>query len=109
MYLSRMKYAVPIYLIILGFAWLLKAWQFAPEINWVATIGIAAFGILAIYVFGFSKVTVVGGALLMASSACSFLEQVQILPKSVEVPLIVIVLGCILLLVQLMKLPTWRI
>ena len=106
--MSRIKFAVPIYIIVLGGSWLLNVWNAAPKINWVATIGIAAIGMLVMYVFRLSKVTVVGGSLLIASSLCSLLEQTGILPKSGEAPLIIIILGCLLLFVQLMKLPTWK-
>jgi hypothetical protein len=80
----------------------------ASKINWVATIGVLAVGILVMFIFKLSKVTVIGGSLLMASSMCSLLEQIEILPKSGEMPIIIIILGCLLLLVQILKLPTWK-
>jgi hypothetical protein len=106
--MSRINYAVPIYIIILGLSWLMNVCHVVPKINWVAIIGVSAIGVLAMYVFRLSKVTVVGGSLLIASALCSLLEQTQILSKSGEAPLIIIILGCLLLIVQVKKLPTWR-
>ena len=97
-----------IYIIILGLAWLLNVSHAAPKINWIATIGIAGLGFVGFIVFSLNKVTVVGGSLLIASSLCSFFEQIGVLQKAWEVPIIIIILGCLLLLVQIMKLPTWK-
>ncbi len=106
--MSKLYYAVPVYIIILGIAWLLNVTHATPKINWVATIGIAGIGVLVIFIFSLNKVTVVGGSLLIAASVCSFFEHIGVLQKAWEVPIIVILLGCLLLVVQAMKLPTWK-
>lgn len=108
MEMPRLKYAVPIYLIVLGVAWLLKALQVAPGINWVTAVGIGMLGVLAMYVFSLNKVTVILGSLLIVESSCSLLKQTGILHNAGEVPILVIATGCLLLLVQILKLPTWK-
>ena len=109
MEIPRLKYVVPMYLIVLGLAWLLDVGNVAPDINWVMTIGVAALGVLGIFTFSLNKVIIVICPLLVVESLCSLLKQIGILQTSVELPILFIALGSLLLLVQVLKLPTWKI
>lgn len=108
MEMSRLKYAVPVYIIILGFSWLLNVYHVAPKINWVLTIGIGALGVIGFFVFTLNKITVVVGSFMIVESLCLILKQAGILHTAGQAPILFISLGCLLLLVQVMKLPTWK-
>jgi hypothetical protein len=108
MKMSRLKYAVPVYIIIIGFAWLLNVYHIAPKINWVLTIGIGALGVIGFFVFALNKVTVVIGSFMIIESLCLILKQAGLLDMAGQAPILFISLGCLLLLVQVLKLPTWK-
>ena len=105
MHQERMKIAAPIIVVMLGVSWLLDTWNVAPGVNWVVTVGLATAGVCVLVVGGFDKLTVVLGPLLMAVSVCRFLAQIGRLAESVEKPIYVIILGCLLLLVQIPRIP----
>lgn len=102
---SRKRFVVPILIIILGVAWLLNVLNILPGVDWIWTAGLAAAGILAFALGGINKLTVVVGPFLMVASVCSILRQTGRLEIDREVPILTIVLGCLLLLVQFLNLP----
>jgi hypothetical protein len=91
--------------ILLGVTWLLNVLKIIPGVDWMWTVGLAAVGILTLAVGGINKLTVVIGPLFMVASVCSILRQTGRLEVDREVPILTIVLGCLLLLVQLINLP----
>lgn len=103
---ARLRFVVPIVVVILGISWLLDSLDVAPGINWVQTVGLATAGILILVIGGIDKATVVVGPFLMTKSVCTLLAHAGVLGQSREMPILVIVLGCLLLLVQILKLPT---
>lgn len=96
---------MPILVILLGVTWLLNVLKILPGVDWIWTAGLAAVGILTLAVGGINKLTVVVGPFLMVASVCSILRQTGRLEIDREVPVLTIVLGCLLLLVQLLNLP----
>ena len=109
MHLERMKFVAPITVVILGVSWLLDTWDVVAGVNWVLTIGLVAAGVCVPVVGGIDKLTAVVGPFLIAVSVCRFLARVGSLRTSVEKPVYVIILGCLLLLVQVARIPTPRI
>lgn len=101
-----MTYIVPSVVIILGVSWLLDSLSVMPEVNWVRTVGLATAGALVLILGGANRLTVVAGPLLVTKSVCMLLTQTGLLAKHSEMPVLVIVLGCLLLLVQALRLPT---
>jgi hypothetical protein len=102
---SRKRFVVPILVIILGVTWLLNVLNIIPGVDWIWTIGLAAVGILTLAVGGINKLTVVIGPFFMVASVCSILRQTGRLQIDREIPILTIVLGCLLLLVQFINLP----
>ncbi len=106
MHQERMKFAAPIIVVMLGVSWLLDTWNVAAGVNWVLTVGLATAGVCVLVVGGIDKLTVVMGPFLIAVSVCRFLSQIGSLAERVEKPIYVIILGCLLLLVQVPRIPT---
>jgi hypothetical protein len=102
---SRRQFVIPILVILLGVTWLLNVLNIIPGVDWIWTVGLAAVGILTLAAGGINKLTVVTGPFFMVASVCSILRQTGRLELDREVPILTIVLGCLLLLVQLIKLP----
>jgi hypothetical protein len=106
MNVSRRRFVVPILVILLGITWLLNVINFIPGVDWIWTVGLAAVGILTLAVGGINKLTIVTGPFFIVASVCSILRQTGRLELDREVPILTIVLGCLLLLGQVVKLPT---
>ena len=102
---SGKRFVVPILVILLGVTWLLNVLEIIPGVDWMWTVGLAAVGILTLTAGGINKLTLVVGPFFMVASVCSILRQTGRLEIDREVPILTIVLGCLLLLVQLLKLP----
>ena len=96
---------VPILTITVGVTWLLNVLEVIPGIDWIWTVGLAAAGILTIAIGGLNKITIVTGPFLVIASACSLLRQTNRLPVDREIPILVIVLGILMLISQLSRLP----
>jgi hypothetical protein len=96
---------VPVLVILLGVTWLLNVLEVIPGVDWIWTGGLAALGLLVMVAGGINKLTLVFGPFLMVASVCSILRQTGRLSLDLEVPILTIVLGFLLLLVQLLKLP----
>lgn len=99
------KLIVPILTIIVGVTWLLNVLDILPGVDWMWTVGLAAAGILSIAIGGLNKLTVVIGPFLVAASLCSLLRQTGRLAVDREIPVLVIILGVLMLVSQLSRLP----
>jgi hypothetical protein len=99
------KLVVPILTIIVGVTWLLNVLEILPGVDWLWTVGLAAAGILSVAIGGLNKVTVVTGPFLVVASVCSLLRQTNRLAMDREIPILVIVLGVLMLISQLSRLP----
>jgi hypothetical protein len=106
MHHGRIKFVAPISLVLLGVAWLLDTWDVAAGVNWILTVGLVTAGVSVLVVGGIDKLTVVVGPLLIAVSVCRLLVRVGSLGERTEWPTYVIILGCLLLLVQVSRIPT---
>jgi hypothetical protein len=95
----------PILVIALGITWLLNILNIMPGVDWIWTVALAAVGVITLLLGGINKLTVVVGPLLMISSVCSLLRQIGTLPIDREVPILTIILGTLMLLVQIIDLP----
>ena len=100
------QYIAPIFIIVVGVGWFLKVQGIIPNVDWLWTCALAAVGILTLVVGGFDKLTVIVGPFLIVASICSILRQTGCLSIDKEVPILTIVLGVLLLLVHILKLPT---
>jgi hypothetical protein len=95
----------PILVIALGVTWLLNVLEIMPGVDWIWTVGLAAVGLIALLLGGINKLTAVVGPFLMIGSVCSLLRQLDKLPIDREVPILTIILGILMLLVQILDLP----
>lgn len=99
------RLVVPVLVILLGITWLLNVLDIIPGVDWIWTVGLAAVGILTLAVGGINKLTIVIGPFFVIASVCSILRQTGRLEIDREIPILTIVLGCLLLLAQLLPLP----
>ncbi len=106
MHQERVKFVAPIIVVLLGVSWLLDTWDVVAGVNWILTVGLVTAGVSVLVVGGIDKLTVVVGPFLMAVSVCRFLIRIGSLGECVEWPAYVIILGCLLLLVQVARIPT---
>jgi hypothetical protein len=95
----------PILVIALGVTWLLNVLNIMPGVDWIWTVGLAAVGVMTLLLGGVNKLTFVVGPFLMIGSVCSLLRQLDKLPIDREVPILTIILGVLMLLVQVLNLP----
>jgi hypothetical protein len=95
----------PILGIALGITWLLNVLNILPGVDWIWTVGLAAVGVVTLMLGGINKLTAVVGPFLMIGSVCSLLRQTGKLPIDREVPILTIILGILMLLVQVLNLP----
>jgi hypothetical protein len=95
----------PVLVIALGITWLLNVMEIMPGVNWIWTVGLAAAGLITLFIGGINKLTVVIGPFLMIASVCSLLRQLDKLPIDREVPILTIILGVLMLIVQILNLP----
>jgi hypothetical protein len=95
----------PILVIALGITWLLNVLDIMPGVDWIWTVALAAVGVITLLLGGVNKLTVVVGPFLMIASVCSLLRQIGTLPIDREVPILTIILGILMLLVQILDLP----
>jgi len=100
------RFAVPILIIAVGVTWLLNLLEILPGVDWIWIGGLALAGILTLAVGGINKLTVVIGPFLLFACFCSLLRQQGKMPLDWEVPILTIVLGVLMFLVQLFKLDT---
>jgi len=105
MHSSKKALAVPILIMALGCAWLLKALNIIPGVDWIWIIGLGGLGILVLALGGWNRLSVVVGGMLLVSSAFSLIRQMGYLTSQVEVPCLIIVFGGLLLFVQLANVP----
>mgnify|MGYP006908201724 CR=1 FL=1 len=91
---------LPILLITLGAGWLLTTLGVAPGIDWAWTLGLAAVGLLTLFVSGIDKVTVVVGPFLILGSCLSILRQTDRLHIDTEMPILVMIAGVLLLVAR---------
>ena len=99
------KLVVPILTIVVGATWLLNVLEVMPVVDWVWTVGLAAVGVLSMIFGGLNKLTLVTGPFLLAASVCALLRQTGRLSVDCEIPVLVIVLGVLILVAQLSRLP----
>ncbi len=90
----------PLLLITIGLGWLLTTLGVAPGIDWVWTLSLAAMGLLAFFIAGCDKITIVVGPFFFIASVLSVLRQTGRLRVDVEIPVLVIVAGVLLLIAR---------
>ena len=100
---------VPVLVIVLGATWLLNILKVLPGVDWIWTVGLAAVGVLTLLVGGINKLTVVVGPFLVVGSICSLLRQLDMLAVDREIPILTIVLGVLMLIAQVCRLPASEI
>ena len=102
---SKGMLAISILIIAVGIGLLLNAMGLLPKIDWLWTLGLLVVGVLILGFGGIDKVTIVIGPFLIFAALCSFLRQINLLPLKYEIPLLIIVLGCLLFLSIVLELP----
>jgi len=91
-----------------GAGLLLNAMDLLPPIDWLWTIGLFVAGVLMMTLGGINKLTAVIGPFLIFAALCSVLRQTEVMPVKYEIPLLVIVLGCLLFVSEILDLPAPR-
>jgi len=102
---NRASLVIPVLIIVVGLGWLLTALGYAPDINWLWTLGLGVIGILTFVRNGLDKVSVVVGPTFLVASVLSVLRQTGNLTLNVEVPVLVIGVGILMLVARLPGIP----
>lgn len=105
---SRSGLIVPSLVITLGVGWLLTTKSVVPGVDWVWVLGLGVAGALVLAIGGIDRLTIVVGPFLLISTIFSLLRQTGRLSVDTEVPLLIIVIGVLMLLGRLLKLPAPR-
>ena len=103
------QFIVPILIVVIGIGWLLNVQGVIPNVDWVWTCGLAAAGALMLSVGGINKLTVVIGPFLIVAAVLSVFRQTGKLSIDMEVPILTILLGVLLIIVNALKLPSSEI
>ncbi|WP_373699299.1 hypothetical protein [Neisseria dentiae] len=90
--------ALPLFLIIAGAVWFLKATGILPATATLIAIGLAVAGVAVLVMDGINKQSVVSGPLLIYIGMAVYLKSQYLLGMSPLVALGMMVLGCLLLL-----------
>lgn len=102
---NKKQLLVPSLIILVGVGWLLNALNLFPAVDWIWTLTLAGAGVLSLLLGGLNRLTVVVGPFLLACALCSIFRQMGQLEVKYEMPILVIVLGVLLLISQLSRLP----
>jgi hypothetical protein len=102
---SKVGLAIPIVIVLVGVGWLLNTLDLIPDINWVWTLGLAAVGVATLMVEGINRLSVVVGPFFLCAAFFSVLRQSGQISEKVEAPCLVILLGILLIVSQVSKLP----
>jgi len=106
---SKAPVALALLMIGVGAGWLLTELQFGPRINWTWTAVLIVTGVLAFVLSGgLDKVSVVLGPFLIVGGLLSIARQTGALGENVEMPVLVIVAGCLFLFAQSSRVPLPR-
>lgn len=98
------KFSIPILVMTFGLGWLLNELAVMPRVNWLWTLGLAASGIVFL-IFDVNKFNFVTGWMFLVSSVSSVLRQLGVIYSNAEIPALFIVLGLLMFIAQILKLP----
>ncbi|MBM5570645.1 MULTISPECIES: hypothetical protein [Deefgea] len=90
----------PVVLIVIGAGWLLNEMNYFPSVSWIIILGLFVAGIAVLAVDGINKSTIVLGPMLIAGAVTTFLRQQFGLGLSVQLPVLLILCGCLMLLAR---------
>jgi membrane-bound ClpP family serine protease len=99
---------LPVILIAVGAAWLAHNLQWLPDISWFWIIGCIAAGIALFAVEGITKSSVVAGPMLILLGLFSLVRQLYGISWSIQMPVLLMVLGVCLLVARLPNIPEKR-
>ena len=105
---SGKSVALPLFIVVLGAAWLVDNLQIVPAVNWVWTVSLGAPGILVLLFARWNSVNFIIGAFMTVASLFSLLRQTQVIGEQVMVPCLTIVFGAVLLFIRLVHIPLPR-
>jgi hypothetical protein len=100
--------ALPIILIVVGVAWLLWHFRLFPDIDWIIAAGLAAGGIVILWLDGITKTSVVSGPFLIATGVAWVLHDRAHVSWFVLLPCLLVLLGALMLFARLQKIPDAR-
>ncbi|WP_145102822.1 hypothetical protein [Gimesia panareensis] len=102
---NRKTLVIPLLIITIGTGWLLTTLNVVPGLNWIWILGLAIIGLLSFAVSGLDKSSVLIGPFFLIASSLSVLRQSGYITLDVEVPILVIVIGCLLLVARSKSIP----
>lgn len=106
----RGRIALSLLIMAIGIGWLLTTQGVMTGVDWVWTFGLGVIGVAVFLVSGgIDKVSLLLGPLFLISSVLSILRQTGRLDVNTEMPILVILVGVLLLIVQspAVPLPRW--
>ncbi|MEQ8852472.1 hypothetical protein [Gimesia sp.] len=106
---NRKTLVIPLLIIAVGTGWLLTTLNVVPGLNWIWILGLAITGLTSLAVSGIDKSSVLIGPFFLIASTLSVLRQIGYVTFNIEIPILVIVIGCLLLIARSpsIPLPKW--
>ena len=108
---NRKTLVIPLLIIAIGTGWLLTTLNIVPGLNWIWILGLAITGLTSFAVSGIDKSSVLIGPFFLIASTLSVLRQIGYVTFNIEIPILVIVIGCLLLIARSssIPLPKWMV
>ncbi|MBN71207.1 MAG: hypothetical protein CME32_18235 [Gimesia sp.] len=108
---NRKTLVIPLLIIAIGTGWLLTTLNIVPGLNWIWILGLAITGLTSFAVSGIDKSSVLIGPFFLIASTLSVLRQIGYVTFNIEIPILVIVIGCLLLIARSpsIPLPNWMV
>jgi len=103
---SKKVMAVSVLIMVFGIGWLLNVFNLLPGMDWIWALLLSAVGVVILVFGGLNRLTFVLGPVLVVSGGLSMVRQAGHMPIKIEFPILVIVLGALMLLSQVLPLPT---
>jgi hypothetical protein len=108
---NRKTLVIPLLIIAIGTGWLLTTLNIVPGLNWIWILGLAITGLTSFAVSGIDKASILIGPFFLIASTLSVLRQIGYVTFNIEIPILVIVIGCLLLIARSpsIPLPKWMV
>ncbi len=108
---NRKTLVIPLLIIAIGTGWLLTTLNIVPGLNWIWILGLAITGLTSFAVSGIDKASILIGPFFLIASTLSVLRQIGYVTFNIEIPILVIVVGCLLLIARSpsIPLPKWMV
>ena len=102
----RRRFIVPVLVLLVGVGWLLNQAEIVRGVDWLWTGFLGLSGLAILTLSRWTRSSVVAGVVLLLAAVASVLRQTGRLAVEWEIPMLVVTLGILMILGQLLPLPS---